>query len=340
MEAPLLALLQAQMNSDWSSDAMSASLQQSIEKRDTRDADRGLPSLLDAWLQLGLAGHPYAHPLAGTRRSRSHIGPLDLAKASKRLLCTGNIHVALSKAEKPTLSKEVETLLNAFGTCSGEPPTPKPLPLAQGPRLLVLQSRGAGSHAFIGLPHRSTSHRTTEEDLAWGAALLDNGREQGPLHRAIAQSELEAMVKVSLSPSGERWEQPFLLVSIRSQDADPVALFETLSQAIQDLHTDGWSPRDHARHNQHLSAVEEVPQTSLRLESQLLAAVFGSTPKAGFQENPERTLRALREGILLDQLMMVMEVGESDALVAYAKDAGFEVQVLSAEDFIQVPAAP
>lgn len=334
MEAPLLALLKAQLSRDTLNEDLQDTLAQQIQQRDTREADRGLPSLLDAWLQLGLAGHPYAHPLGGTWASRAQLGPRDLRQAADRLFCTGNLHVAVSASSNPTLPKAIGDFLNSQGTCGQEPPTPKPLPMAQGPQLLLLQSRGAGTHAFVGLPHRSTSHITSDEDLAWGAALIRSSGGQGPIQRAFDLAEIEASIRVRLSPVGERWEQPLILINIRSQDADPVAFFDALSSSIMGLKTAGWTARDHHRHNQHLANTNAAPSTQARLESRLLAHVFGPTPQAEMQNDDDDTLEALRNGIHPSRLSLVMEVSDPAALEAHAKAKGFAVQVLRAEDFL------
>ncbi len=337
MEAPLLELLKSQLQLNEKEESLKPTLARLIQEKDTQEADRGLPSMLDAWLQLGLAGHPYAHPLSGTWASRANLSPQDLQAAANRLFCTGNFYVAVSAKTQPNLPPSIEKLLNDQGPCRQEPPTPKPLPLTQGPELLVLKSRGAGTHAFTGLPHRSTSHRTNEQDLAWGAALLAGSNDLGPLHRAFDLGEIEASIKVRLSPVGERWEQPLILISVRSQDADPIAMFDALTTSLMGLNTSGWTARDHHRHNQHLAGTTPPPSTQERLESQLVASVFGPTPLAEIQSNASETLEALQQGIQAHRLSLVMEVSEPDPLVEYAREKGFEVQVLSAQDFLPNP---
>jgi hypothetical protein len=334
MEAPLLAMLKAQFSRDPLNEHLQDALAQQIQHRDTREADRGLPSLLDAWLQLGLAGHPYAHPQGGTWTSRAQLSHGDLNEAADRLFCTGNLYVAVSASSNPVLPKSIENFLNSQGPCGQEPPTPKPLPLAQGPQLLLLQSRGAGTHAFAGLPHRSTSHITSDEDLAWGAALIRGSAGQGPIQRAFDLAEIEASIKVRLSPVGERWAQPMILINIRSQDADPVQLFDALSSSLMGLKATGWTERGHHRHNQHLAQTTAERPTQARLESRLLAHVFGPTPRAAIQLDASATLEALRNGIQPDSLSLVMEVNDPEALEAHAKAKGFSVQVLKAEDFL------
>ena len=337
MEAPLLKLMKSQLQRIETEESLKLTLARQIQEKDTREADHGLPAMLDAWLQLGLAGHPYAHPTGGTWASRANLSPQDLQAAANRLFCTGNFHVGVSAKTQPTLPLSIEKLLNAQGPCRQEPPTPKPLPLSQGPELLVLKSRGAGTHAFTGLPHRSTSHRTNEQDLAWGAALLTGSNDDGPLQRAFDLEAIEASINVRLSPVGERWEQPLILISVRSQDADPIAMFDALTTSLMGLNTSGWTPRDHHRHNQHLAETTLPPPNRERLESQLVASVFGPTPQAEIQPSASETLEALQQGIQAHHLSLVMEVGETDPLVEHARKKGFVVQVLSAEDFLPTP---
>jgi hypothetical protein len=337
LEGPLLELMKSQLQLVETEENLAPTLARQIQEKDTMEADRGLPSLLDAWLQLGLAGHPYAHPSGGTWASRANLSPQDLQAAANRLFCTGNFHVAVSAKTDPTLPPSIEKLLNAQGPCQQEPPTPKPLPLAQGSNLLVLKSRGAGTHAFAGLPHRSTSHKTNDQDLAWGAALLAGTNNDGPLQRAFDLREIEASIKVRLSPVGERWEQPLIQISVRSQDADPIVMFDALTTSLMGLNTSGWTARDHHRHNQHLSETKPAPSTQERLESQLVATVFGPTPRAKAQSDASETLEALQQGIQAHRLSLVMEVSETEPLVEYAREKGFDVQVLSAQDFLPKP---
>lgn len=335
MNNALLEILKAQLIVDWSQENQESLLRQHIEAQNTAHDDRGLPSMLDAWLQLGLAGHPYAHATTGTWASRDQLSTANLETAAKRLFCTGNFHVAVSAKDKPGIPKAVEDLLNSKGTCTQEPPTPKPFPLAQGPQLLILQSRGAGTHAFAGLPHRSTSHKTTNEDLAWGAALLAGVAGNGPIQRALDLASIEASLKVRVFQKGERWEQPLLMVNVRSQDADPVALFDALTGTLMNLESTGWTARDHHRLNVHLDHAKPPTKTQARLESQLLTNVFGPTPAPRFQEDASSTLEALQQGIKNQRLALVMEVSEPEVLAKHAADQGFNVQVLSAKDFLR-----
>jgi hypothetical protein len=335
MSNALLEILEAQLFIDWSQEEREIALRQHIEAQDTTDDDRGLPSTLDAWLQLGLTGHPYAHAPTGTWASRAHLSTADLATAANRMFCAGNFHVAVSAKDKPGIPKTIENLLNTKGTCTQEPPTPKPFPLAQGPQLLILQSRGAGTHAFAGLPHRSTSHKTTNEDLAWGAALLAGATGNGPLQRALDLGDIEASLKIRVFQKGERWEQPLIMVNVRSQDADPVAMFDAITKTLMNIDFSGWTARDHHRLNKHLDKAIPQARTQVRLESQLLTEVFGPSPAAGFQEDASPTLEALQEGIRTQRLALVMEVSESEVLAEHASKQGFQVQVLSAEDFIR-----
>jgi len=320
-------LLNAQLTTDWKSDAVFDAVQKQSEQWGTREADEGLPSLLDAWLQTGLSGHPYAHPVRGSQKSRAGIDKDKLDEAYTRLFCTGNIHVAWAENKKPILPQNIRNTLNKLPTCTSEPPTPKPMARSTQPLLVVLESNGSGTHAFTALPHRASYRITTPEDLAWGRVLLDNGKGQGPLHRALAKQAIEANVAVRLFPKGERWRQPLLQIEVRTQDADPVALFDTLVASFSSLQQHGWSPRDVHREKEHLRVKGNANSSRLRLESQLLANVFGPSPKATLETLKEDTARLLRQSVSSDPVTIVMQVGNAETLLPHAQKRGFHTQL-------------
>jgi len=322
----LSELLNAQLTTQWASDAVFDTVQNQFQKWDTKEADAGMPSLLDAWLQTGLIGHPYSHPIHGSSPSRATIERPELANAFGRLFCTGNIHVGWAENNNPTLPQNIRNTLNKLPTCTTEVPTPKPMPRSTQPLLVVLESSASGTHAFTALPNRATYRVTTPEDLAWGQHLLDNGNAQGPLHRALAKQDIEAFVSVRLFPKGERWKQPLLQVHVRTQDADPVALFDTLVTTLSRLHQHGWSPRDVHREQQNQRLKPGSKTANLRLESQLLAHVFGPSPKANLDSLRKDTQTLLSQSIAPSPLVIVMQVSESESLLSHAHAQGFTSQ--------------
>ena len=301
------------------------------------EGDRGLPELRDAWLATGLEGHPYAHPTQGTARTRSVLTVSDLKASFEDNLCTGRIHTAWSSQTTPTLPEGIRTLLNELGPCSSELPTPKPLPFSSEERLLVLESRGSGTQAFVALPHRKTSRPLDADSLQWAAALLLGPSQNGPLARELQRAGIEASISARTSPRGERWRQPLLQVELRTQDAEPIALLKALRATLQNLSLHGFSPRDVHRLRSHLEHLPEASSTSPRLESLLLAEVFGPSPSAAVDHDAAALLEFLHQGLSLQAPFIVMEVADAAEVERYAQDQGIAVRVLRAEEIEVVP---
>ena len=330
----LKGLLNTQLISGEDIEALTANLELTRTKWDREEADRGLPSLRDSWLQIGLTGHPYAHPKRGSSATRSQLTPADLQDAWRENLCTGRVHLAWADSETSAVPDAIRDSLNELDSCKKELPTPKPFPISNASRLLILESRGAGTQAFLALPHRPTSQPLDPDTLQWGASLLTGQADNGPVQQAMHRASIEAMVSARLSERGERWRQPLLQLEVRTQDADPIALFDALHEGVSNLHQNGWTRRDLYRSNQHLSHREEPPHTSPRVESLLLAETFGLPPKASPEIPTESILEFLLKGIQLEHPIFVMEVGNSEALAAHASGLGFEVKTLRAIDLV------
>ena len=300
--------------------------------------DRGLPDLRDAWLASGLEGHPYAHPKRGTSRTRATLTVSDLRTSFEDNLCTSRIHTAWSTQESSGgLPEGIAIALNALGPCGKELPTPKPLPYLNQEQLLILETRGAGTQAFVALAHRGTSRPFDANVLQWAAALLEGPSDNGPINRHLNRAEIEASVTARIAPRGERWRQPLLQVELRTQEADPVTLLSTLRKTLQRLPQDGWSPRDVHRLKKHLAHQPGSSSTSPRLESLLLGEAFGPSPTLDPNLESEAILEVLSRGIALDAPLIVMEVGDSEELAAYAESQGISTRILKAEEVEMEP---
>ena len=296
------------------------------------ESDRGLPEIRDAWLAAGLEGHPYAHPKQGTARTRAALTVSDLKASFEENVCTGRVHTAWSTQEPSDLPEGIQVTLNALGPCGSELPTPKPLPHPNHEQLLILETRGAGTQAFVGLAHRGTARPFDANALQWAAALLEGPANNGPVHRHLSRAEIEAHVTARVAPRGERWRQPLLQLEIRTQQEDPVVLLSSLRDALNGLPRDGWSPRDVHRLREHLAHQPESSSTSPRLESLLLAEVFGPSPTPERSLDNAAILDMLQRGIAVEAPLIVMEVGEAKELAAYAQSHGIPTRILRAED--------
>ena len=302
-----------------------------------KEGDRGLPDIRDAWLAAGLEGHPYAHPKRGTSRTRSILSLSDLTASFEENLCTARIHTAWSAQESPDLPEGIQLSLNSLGPCDRELPTPKPLPYPDEEQLLILETRGAGTQAFVGLPQRPTSHPFDADALQWAAELLLGPAGSGPITQRLTRAEIDAKLSVRVSPRGERWRQPLLQIELRTQDADPVLLLSALKETLHSLPKHGWSARDVHRLSAHLAERPESTSTSPRLESLLLSEVFGPAPEAEQDLQTEIILELLQSGFSLTTPLIVMEVGDAEPLEAYAASQGISTRVIRAAEIEMEP---
>ena len=123
-----------------------------------------------------------------------------------------------------------------------------------------------------------------------------------------------------------------LQVEVRTQDADPVALFTALRKTLNNLHESGWTARDIYRTRQHLRHQEATASTSPRLESVLLTEVFGDRPSLDETLSSELILEDLRTGIALDHPVWVLEVADATALAEHAEALGLDHRILRAAE--------
>ena len=337
LDGILTRVLQEQFAEDGSDMDWETALGETRNAWNREEGDRGLPDLRDAWLAAGLEGHPYAHPKQGTARTRSVLSLSDLEASFEDNLCTGRIHTAWSTQDSAELPEGIRTVLNQLGPCAAELPTPKPLPAPNEKRLLILETRGAGTQAFVALPHRKTSRPFDANALQWAADLLQGPSKHGPLAQNLNRAGIEASISARLAPRGERWRQPLLQLEVRTQEADPVELLSALEETLDNLSEHGWSPRDAHRLQSHLKHRPESSPTSPRLESLLLAEVFGDSPSSSHEQDLEAVLELLQKGISLESPFIVMEVADASALEEYARDQGLTLRVLRAADLEAVP---
>ena len=143
---------------------------------------------------------------------------------------------------------------------------------------------------------------------------------------------IEASISARLAPRGERWRQPLLQLEVRTQEADPVELLSALQATLDNLSEHGWSPRDAHRLRLHLEHLPESSATSPRLESLLLAEVFGASPSSSKEQDLDAVLELLHKGISLESPLIVMEVADASVLEDYARDHGLTIRVLRAVD--------